>query len=242
MKITEQIDVLELNIQMGGQQTVIYPVVIYEDQEAILIDTGFPGNYQAILDLIDPAYPVKQVILTHQDLDHIGSLPQFLAAGKGELRVYAHEADQPTINGKAPFLKASPERLQGVLSNLSPEEQEAFSTVFSEETSDNVTDVLHGGETLPFAGGLQVIHTPGHTPGHISLYHPDSKTLFTGDAMVVNDGMLLGPVPHFTPKLEEATESLKAFEALEVERVICYHGGLFEGDFKRRLAEIVSGS
>ncbi|WP_046213728.1 MBL fold metallo-hydrolase [Paenibacillus wulumuqiensis] len=242
MKITDTMEVIEFKLEVGGHEIVIHPIVIYEEGQAVLIDTGFPGSYEMLMQHIDPAYPVNTVILTHQDLDHIGTLPQLLAAANGGLKVYAHTGDQPAIDGRAPFLKASPERLDMMLSALPQPEQDAFRSVFSPETPGNVTHTLHGGELLPFAGGLQVIATPGHTPGHISLYHPSSKTLITADAMVVEDGQLMGPVPQHTLNMEQAIQSLNAFRNLDVETVVCYHGGLFRGDLQQRLDELVHSS
>ncbi|ANF95402.1 MBL fold metallo-hydrolase [Paenibacillus bovis] len=239
MNITDTMEVIEIKSKYGEHEMVIYPVVIYEGEQAVLIDTGIPGGYDTLMQHIRPGFSVGSVILTHQDLDHIGTLPQLLEAAPGKLNVYAHTGDQPAIDGRAPILKASPERLNGILSTLPQPEQDAFRSVFSTETPGNVTHTLHGGEMLPFAGGLQVIHTPGHTPGHISLYHPASKTLITADAMVINEGQLMGPVPQFTPNMDQALQSLNAFRELDVDTVVCYHGGLFRGDLQQRLDELV---
>jgi glyoxylase-like metal-dependent hydrolase (beta-lactamase superfamily II) len=46
-----------------------------------------------------------------------------------------------------------------------------------------VAEELHDGQELPVAGGLRVVHTPGHTPGHVSLLHPSSGVLITGDSI-----------------------------------------------------------
>ena len=242
MKITDTIEVIELKSKYGEHEMVIHPVVIYEGDQAVLIDTGIPGGYNTMMQHIRPGSTISSVILTHQDLDHVGTLPQLLDAAPGKLNVYAHIGDQPTIDGRAPFLKASPERLKGMLSELPESERDAFYSVFSPETPGNVTHTLHGGELLPFAGGLQVIHTPGHTPGHISLYHPASKTLITADAMAIDEGQLMGPVPNFTPNIDQALQSLNAFRELDVDTVVCYHGGLFRGDLQQRLDELVPSS
>ncbi len=241
MNITEQIDVLELKVGSGDNSFVIHPFVIYDEGQAILFDTGFPGNYDSLVGLLNPAIPVRAVVLTHRDLDHVGTLPQFLTRNSG-LAVYAHEGDCAAINGRELFVKGPPERLDMVLSQVSADEAKAFRYIFSADSPDNVTHVLQDGEMLPFAGGLQAIHTPGHTPGHTSFYHPGSKTLFTGDAMNIVDGQLVGPAPQFTPNLEQAIDSLNKFKELDVGTVVCYHGGIFKGNFQQRLNELVSGS
>lgn len=242
MKIADHVEMLEIRLPLGDHEMVIHPIVIYEKDQAILIDTGIPGCYDKIVEQIDPAYPVKTVILTHDDLDHVGTLPQFLEAVNGQLDVYAHADDAQSINGNQPFSKAKPERIDGVLQPLPESVQQAFRNVFSTNTPDHVNHILQGDEVLPFGGGLQVIHTPGHTPGHTSFYHIPSKTLFTADAMNVQDGELQGPNPAFTPHMEQATQSLRAFQQLPIEAIVCYHGGLFRGDIQQRLSELVNPS
>lgn len=84
-----------------------------------------------------------------------------------------------------------------------------------------------------------MIFTPGHTPGHISLYHSRSKTLVSGDAMVVSNGILRGPIPQMTLDMETATESLKKFLDYDIQQVICYHGGLVEIKEKKQLQDLL---
>jgi glyoxylase-like metal-dependent hydrolase (beta-lactamase superfamily II) len=91
---------------------------------------------------------------------------------------------------------------------------------------------------LPYCGGLQVIFTPGHAPGHICLYLKESKTLIAGDAMICSEGNLRGPVQQTTLDMDEALQSLNKLASFEIEQVICYHGGLYQGNVNERIAEI----
>lgn len=86
-----------------------------------------------------------------------------------------------------------------------------------------------------------MIHTPGHSPGHLSLYHHDSRTLIAADALTVQDGELQGPTPSATPDMELALSSLNKFSEYEIDTVICYHGGRYRGDANRRIAELAEG-
>lgn len=76
---------------------------------AVLIDTGFPGQFEDIqieMEKVGVSFDkLKVVILTHQDLDHIGSLPDLLENGVSDVKVYAHELDKPYIEGELPLLK-----------------------------------------------------------------------------------------------------------------------------------------
>lgn len=94
------------------------------------------------------------------------------------------------------------------------------------------------GDILPLAGGITIIHTPGHSPGHLSLYHHDSRTLIAADALTVQGDELHGPTPSATPDMKQALISLRKFAEYEIETVICYHGGIYRGNANKRIAEI----
>jgi glyoxylase-like metal-dependent hydrolase (beta-lactamase superfamily II) len=103
-----------------------------------------------------------------------------------------------------------------------------------------VNRVIADGEELPYGGGVTVIRTPGHTLGHICLYHAKSKTLVSGDALNLVDGQLTGPNPLHTHDLPRAVESLKKLAEYDIERVICYHGGVLDGEANVHIARLWS--
>lgn len=208
-KIADGIAMLDLTMDAHGHQMVIHPTLLWDDEQVILVDTGMPGQLAAIQSEMAQAgvafSRLTKVILTHQDMDHIGGLPDILNAAKDPIEVLAHELDKPYIEGEKRMIKSAPD-----------------ATV----PTATVQRTLADGEVLPYFGGLSVIFTPGHTPGHISLYHQPTKTLITGDAIVSEDGRLLGPNEQFTPDLPEALRSIKKFADFDVDTAICYHGGL----------------
>ena len=77
---------------------------------------------------------------------------------------------------------------------------------------------------LDICGGCEVIDTPGHTPGHISLYLPAQGTVVTGDAMVLEQGSPAVANPQFAFDLAAAQASLERLVDLGAARYICYHG------------------
>lgn len=89
-------------------------------------------------------------------------------------------------------------------------------------------------------GGIVVIDTPGHTPGHVSLYHEPSRTLIAGDALVVRDSQLWGADPETTLDRTTAQASIAKLSEFDIESVICYHGGLFSDNVMERLAELAT--
>jgi glyoxylase-like metal-dependent hydrolase (beta-lactamase superfamily II) len=145
--------------------------------------------------------------------------------------VLSHEAEKPFIQGDEIFVKKPSENKSAVAS--SHQSIPPFERV-------QVTGVIADGEKLSYGGGVTVIRTPGHTLGHICLYHAASKTLVSGDALNLVDGQLSGPNPLHTHDLPRAVESLKKLAEYDIERVICYHGGLLEGEANWHIAQLIN--
>ncbi|MFB5567098.1 MBL fold metallo-hydrolase [Bacillus cereus] len=203
MEIAKGIEMLQLEFQ----EFVIHPILLWNDEMAVLIDTGFPGQIEDIqveMEKVGVSFDkLKVVILTHQDIDHIGSLPELLQRCRSNIKVYAHELDKPYIEGDLPLLK------DGNIEN---------------RPKGKVSDTVIDGQELPYCGGILILHTPGHTPGHISLYLKQSKILVAGDSMYSVNGVLGGVHAPTTLNIMEARQSLKKYLNLDIESVVCYHG------------------
>jgi glyoxylase-like metal-dependent hydrolase (beta-lactamase superfamily II) len=240
MKIKNGIEALELSMNVMGNVSTIYPTLLWDENEAVLVDTGTPRQLPAIREAFEkagvPFNKLSTVILTHQDFDHIGSLPELLKEFEGHIEVLAHKEDKPYIEGDKPFIKMNKEMMLKRIEALPTEQREQFLSMLNTPITSKVDTIIEDGQVLPYCGGITVIFTPGHTPGHISLYHHDSKTLITGDAMVADNGKLVGPNPHVTPDMDQAYESLKKFTSYDIETVICYHGGVCTDNVKEQLA------
>ncbi|PEA01959.1 MBL fold metallo-hydrolase [Bacillus cereus] len=217
MEIAKGIEMLQLEFQ----EFVIHPILLWDDEMAVLIDTGFPGQIEDIqveMEKVGISFDkLKVVILTHQDIDHIGSLPELLQRCRSNIKVYAHELDKPYIEGDLPLLK------DGNVEN---------------RPKGKVSDTMIDGQELPYCGGILILHTPGHTPGHISLYLKQSKILVAGDSMYSVNGMLGGIHAPTTINIKEAQQSLKKYLNLDIESVVCYHGGLSKGNIKIQLQNL----
>lgn len=203
---------------------IIHPILLWDRETAVLIDTGFPGQIEDLRVAMEKAGvsldKLKAVILTHQDMDHIGCLPEILQECGNQVKVYAHELDKPFIQGELPLLK------DGHLEN---------------PPKGRVDYTLIDGQELPFCGGIGVIHTPGHTPGHISLYLKQSKTLVAGDSMYSVKGILGGIHAPTTPDMTAARLSLQKYVDLDIASVVCYHGGLSDENVHDQLVELIQG-
>lgn len=153
--------------------------VIIDSSGLALIDAGLPNRSRKIMDYIhsigrQPS-AINQIIITHADFDHIGSLEALRAATSAQVAASRHEAD--SIQTGKPSRELSGSALFRLLI--------AVITTFMKPVPSKVDRILAGGEELSLLGGLQVIPTPGHTPGHISLWSPSTRILFSGDSILV---------------------------------------------------------
>ncbi|MBM4241480.1 MAG: MBL fold metallo-hydrolase [Euryarchaeota archaeon] len=181
------------------------------DDEIMIIDTGMPGNSRKILDYLrntlkrDPS-DIKTIVLTHHHFDHVGGL--------GELKritgakVAAHIDDAYYISGKKTPDSLFARAITGI-----------FKLIKRSQLVE-VDIILEDGDKI---GDYQVLHTPGHTPGSISLYNPKNKAIFVGDILRCVKGEIKGPVPRFTPDIRKANESLKKLGDLDIEVILTGH-------------------
>lgn len=227
---------------MFGAQSKIYPTLIWDDTGATLIDVGFPGQFEQLVQAVTAAgisfAQIKRVIITHQDWDHIGTLPEIIKATNGKVELYAHINEKPYLEGTLPYLKMSPERIAVRLQSLPAEIREKAAATFASIPTVIITQTMADGDTLPFHSGIEVIHTPGHTPGHVCLYLKSHRLLIAGDQLRLENGHLVGPAEIHTPDMTTALNSLKKLASYDIERVICYHGGLSEARTSIRIAEL----
>ncbi|HEU5201061.1 MAG TPA: MBL fold metallo-hydrolase [Ktedonobacterales bacterium] len=247
MQLANGLTMLDITATITGRTTTICPTVLWDDANVVLVDTGYPGQLPLFREALEQAgFPfekLSKIIATHQDIDHIGSLSDILNAAPHKIEVLATEADKPYIQGEKMLIKFTPEVIARALASLPaemPEEQkQAFKHRLENPPRGPVDTTLADGESLPYGGGVIVIHTPGHTPGHLCLYHPSSKTLIAADALGVVDGRLARPRA-FDFDTTLAATSLKKLARYEIETVLCYHGGLYRGDANQRIAELAA--
>ncbi|TLS50772.1 MBL fold metallo-hydrolase [Paenibacillus antri] len=211
---------LFLEMDAGGRPFPVHATAIWDGEEATIVDTGIPGQLELLRAALEkegiPFDNVVRILITHQDRDHIGSLPELVATGGGRIEVLCHEVGKPYLQGETPLVKS------GTLA-----------------TPVAVTRTFRDGDILPIAGGLRVVYTPGHTPDHTSFYHMPSRTLISGDALTAKDGVLMPFNPDFTPAREEALRSIEKLLDFKIDTVIAYHGGVCSGSIRERLLEIV---
>lgn len=244
MKNSVNIELLTLDMDMFGTPSRIHPVLIWDNEEATLVDAGYPGMFtqlkKALEDTGVQLEKLKRIILTHQDWDHIGTLPDLLTARNGKVEIYAHTDEKPYIEGTIPYIKMTPEKIAARLRSLPAGLQSKASALFASIPTVRVHRTVSDGEILPFHGGLKVIHTPGHTPGHICLFVQSHRLLIAGDQLRIENGVLVGPAEIYTPDMPTALKSLAKLTGYDIDRVYCYHGGLFAPNAAARIAELAN--
>lgn len=240
MKIADGIEILELKMNMTGRESIIYPTLIWDDNTVILVDAGLPINLPDIKSAMEdagvPFEKLNKIIITHQDIDHIGGIKSILEE-LGNVEVLAHEEEKPYIQGEKKFVRLNSSFMERI--NFLPEEEQEKVLDMFKNAPVEINTTLTDGEELIDCGGIIVIHTPGHTPGHICLYHKNSKTMIAGDAMNIFEGQLIGPNVQLLSEEDSKTamNSLKKFEEYDIENVITYHGGLFNNNPNHRIKE-----
>lgn len=223
--------ILLLNVEMPPEsgQAPLHPAVLMDEEHCVLVDCGCAGFLPKIEEALRhrdvKPETVTHLVLTHQDHDHVGAAAA-LKRRYPNVRVLASQTEAPYISGAKKSLRLEQaERLQAA---LPPEQQplgEAFCNLLRSVEPVPVDRTLADGEKLPFCGGCWVLATPGHTPGHISLYLPGLNTVITGDAMALESGRPVIANPRYTLDPKRAEESLRRLLALRAGRVLCYHGG-----------------
>jgi glyoxylase-like metal-dependent hydrolase (beta-lactamase superfamily II) len=233
MRITNGVYVLPIpRCPQEPESFLNLTLIVDEPNSNTLIDAGLPSQMEAIsAALVEAGIGVgdlRRIIFTHQDLDHVGSGAALVR--QSGARVLAHSADAPFIEGSQRLLKPSPEML---------EQRPQMREVLERLEPVGVDERVENGTRLDVAGGTRVISTPGHTPGHISLYVEQSKVLIAGDALTAERGSLHGPNPSMTLEMRTAIKSIRRLADLEIDIIICYHGGVVSEGANEQLRRVI---
>lgn len=224
MKIADNVEMLEVENEHGA----LYPILTWDKKEIVLIDTGLPGQIELIRESVSKAgfslEKVTKVIITHHDMDHIGCA-KILAEFGAE--ILAHEIEAPYIQGDKTSLRIVD--MEKRLHELNEGER-----LFYEQVKKgapyfyaHVDKVLKDNETLGFCGGIKVIHTPGHMPGHISLLLKQSNIVVAGDAANIINGVVTGAEQKYSQDMLQAQASFEKIMDIRPASIVCYHGGLY---------------
>jgi glyoxylase-like metal-dependent hydrolase (beta-lactamase superfamily II) len=210
---------------------IVNLALVGNENEFVIVDAGMPKNTGEIIEMIaehfgENARP-SAIVLTHGHFDHVGSLVGLLE--KWRVRVYAHELEIPYLTGKKDYPPGDPSVDSGMVAKMSP-----MFPNHGINIGEQVEAFPQDG-TIPHMPGWKWIHTPGHTPGHVSLFREQDRTLIAGDAFVTvkqeslykvltQTQEISGPPRYYTTDWEAAYESVKRLEALKPEAAVTGHG------------------
>lgn len=200
-------------------------------KDFILVDAGMPDSAEEIIAVAEErfganAHP-KAIVLTHGHFDHVGAILELVK--KWDVPVYAHELELPFLTGKQSYPEPDPTVEGGLIAKMSP--------MFPNEPINlgNHIQALPSDGTVPAMPEFQWIHTPGHTPGHISLFREKDRALIAGDAFVTvkqeslykvltQEQEISGPPRYLTPDWKASWDSVKKLEKLRPAAAITGHG------------------
>jgi glyoxylase-like metal-dependent hydrolase (beta-lactamase superfamily II) len=224
MKIAEHIEMLKLETSNG----VIYPTLLHDENHLILVDTGFPGQTEQFKTAFAEAGfepdRLTGIVITHQDIDHIGCAAELIRLAPNA-EIMAHPEEAPYIDGsKTPVKLAALESRYDELDESMKAVCDSMRRGFA-KCRVEIGRLLNDGDVLPCCGGIEVIHSPGHTPGHICLFVRDAGVMIAGDALNITDGRLTGANPAYTLDAEPARQSETRLRSYPCKQIICYHGG-----------------
>ncbi|MCA1711620.1 MAG: MBL fold metallo-hydrolase [Actinobacteria bacterium] len=185
-----------------------------DDGSLTLVDAGLKGADKKVLAALagigKAAQDVQRIVLTHAHRDHAGGLAAAQQATGAA--VSSHDRDATYLRtGTPPQLDLGTTR--GRLLNRT---RGSFAKT-------EVASTFQDGELLPIGGGLRVVHTPGHTPGHVSLLHEPSGTLVTGDSIFNVRGLRYAPAS-FCTDVRLSRETADRLADLAYDRVAFTHG------------------
>ncbi|HEX6288262.1 MAG TPA: MBL fold metallo-hydrolase [Herpetosiphonaceae bacterium] len=204
--------------------------LIEDGSHLTLIDTGRESSAQPILNAVrqlgrQPT-DITNIVLTHCHPDHAGGL----AALKQQTGAAAwmHRADAEVVRGTTPMVrsKVAPGLRNQIVYRM------LIKNILPHVPPTTIEHEVCDGDVLPIAGGLQAIHTPGHSAGHTAfLLRSDGGLLFAGDACSNIFGVGYSVVYDDLP---EGRRSLAKLATLEP-RAICFgHGGVLNGTGVRK--------
>jgi glyoxylase-like metal-dependent hydrolase (beta-lactamase superfamily II) len=203
---------------------------LIEGQDGLtLIDAGFPTKeaavFAAIRELGRTPDQLKHLILTHGHPDHIGSAAAIVR--ETGARTYMHPLDIPLAETGGPFrpMTPAPGLLRQVMCPLLYDHDERLAPVAIDEP-------LTDGQTLPIAGGIDIIHVPGHCAGQVALLWRSGRMLFAGDVFM--NIMGIGDPLGFE-NLKEGRASQSKLAGLSFDAVGFGHGKTITRDAMTRL-------
>lgn len=228
------------SVRIGFVNVVFLGRLNAGDRSWVLVDAGLPGSASRIAraaeERFGPDARPAAIVLTHGHFDHVGALRDL--ATWWDAPVYAHPLELPYLTGRSSYPPPDPTVGGGAMAR--------FAALYPRGPIDlgERVGALPADGSVPGASGWRWIFTPGHAPGHVSLFREEDRTLVAGDAFVTTKQEsavavvsyrpeLHGPPAYFTPDWRAARDSVVRLAALEPEVAVTGHGRPFRGEALR---------
>ena len=217
------------------------------DREWVLVDAGIygaaPRIVRAAAERFGPHSRPACIVLTHGHFDHVGALRTL--AETWDVPIYAHPLEAPFLDGRSAYPPPDPTVGGGAMARMSP--------LFPRgpfDAGDRLRMLPMDG-SVPGMPGWRWLHTPGHAPGHVSLFRDDDRVLLAGDAFVTTKQESLlavleqrpeihGPPAYYTIDWDEARESVELLADLEPSVAATGHGVPLRGEALREGLRILA--
>ena len=217
------------------------------DQRWVLIDAGVMGSAGVIRKAAAERFGANSlpagIVLTHGHFDHVGALEAL--AREWDVPIYAHPHEHAYLNGGASYPPPDPSVGGGLMA--------AMSRLFPRGPIDvsRWLRALPDDGSVPAMPGWKWIPTPGHTPGHVSLWRDADRVIIAGDAFITTNQEsayavatqrpeLHGPPQYYTPDWDAARLSVRRIAALQPEIAITMHGHAMRGEEMRSALNLLA--
>ncbi|HEV7347097.1 MBL fold metallo-hydrolase [Telluribacter sp.] len=215
----------------------VYMIQNQHDKSWVLVDAGLKTSASKIKKMARKLFGEQSrpeaIVLTHGHFDHVGSLKEL--AEEWDVKVYAHEMEMPYLTGKSSYPPPDSTVGGGMM---------AWMADIYPKSPINIkhrVEQLPNNDTIPGLSGWKYIHTPGHAPGHVSLWQAKNKVLIAGDAFVttrqesaravlMQEECISGPPKYFTYDWTASEQSVKKLAELRPEIVATGHGKPMQGE------------
>lgn len=216
---------------------IVNIALVGNHDQFVLVDAGMPYSSDKIIKVVEERFgegaKPDAIVLTHGHFDHVGAIIELIE--HWDTPVYAHRLEIPFLTGRQRYPEPDSSVEGGMVAKMSP--------FFPNEPVNlgNHVQPLPNDGTVPFMDGFHWVHTPGHTPGHVSFFRDEDGALIVGDAFVTvkqenlfdvmtQDKEISGPPRYLTTDWKAAKESVRKLSQLHPTIAVTGHGAPMVGE------------
>ena len=204
-------------------------IYLVEDVSLTLIDAGLPWDVRSVFRYVESIgrrpEEIENILMTHNHPDHTSGA--YAIAKRTGAKIIAHEDDTRTHHSQGRYLG-----YMGVFNAVD------VPLPFLRRTA--VSQVVSDGEVLTIAGGIEVVHTPGHTPGSACYLLSERGVAFTGDTAFSNGNTVSRSLPFPGYDRETYRKSLDKLAEMEFDVMCGGHGAPLVGNASEKLRQLIA--